>query len=110
MHDRIVQWPPAQENLTIVAVGGRDGCCRDIMMAEHTLQHRDRVLASLEAARVHLLQRQDVRIGSLDNHEHALKVMQSVWPNTAVNVPGHDPDRPAPIARHGLAPRRVTRT
>src|SRR5204863_9502434 len=65
----------------------------DAALAEFSLQKLERVdPCVLVSARVHLLQRDDVRVPAVDQADHAIEVEARIAPERAVDIPGEDAD------------------
>ena len=95
--------PAAHQHLPVSAIRCHDRFGADTVMPERLLQHQKRVDSGL-AARIHLLQRDDVGIGPQDQRHHLLQVEAPVVADRAVDVPRHHPNRPSPLAAQEALP------
>ena len=60
------------------------------MVSENAFEHRNWVLSPGCAARVNLLQCQDVWVGAANEGQHAIEIMAAVRPHFTMDVPCHN--------------------
>src|SRR5262245_12657979 len=106
MHLAVRDGPAADQHLPVIAVAGGDGFGAHAVLAQGVLQHREGIVADplaprVLAARVHLLQRNDVGVPALDQLQHAGEIKPRIAAGRAVNVPGHHAHGRRTLVPHG---------
>jgi hypothetical protein len=91
---RRAERPAAEHHLAVFAVGRDDGFGLDPVAAHRLAQHAESGARGCSgAARIHLLQRDHIRVMPQDGLDHAGKIEPAVGAEPAVDVPRHHPHR-----------------